>query len=82
MRQLCQSRRICFFADYEFDVTFDKYKTGSIELKSYLEAFSQKLPVIPLLFSKNVIYCADGIEQFSGTAPYSVYGDGAKLRLR
>jgi len=70
------------FADYEFDVTFDKYKTGSIELKSYLEAFAQKLPVIPLLFSKSVIYCADGIDEFSGCAPYSVYGNGAKLKLK
>ena len=70
------------YADYEFDLAYDKYKTGSIELKSYLEAFSSRLPVIPLLFGKSVIYCADGIEKFSGPAPYSVYGNGAGLKLR
>lgn len=70
------------YADYELDSMFDRYKTGSVELKSYLEVFSERLPIIPLLFNKSVLYCADGIEAFDGCSAFATYGNGAGLKLK
>ena len=70
------------YSDYDLDQAFIKYKSGDMALTEYIAAFSERLPVIPVLYSKSVIYCAKGIKSFSDRSAFAVYGNGAGLTLK
>ncbi len=70
------------FANAELDAAFDKYKNKEIEISGYLAEFNKHLPIIPVLFSKNVLYCAQGIAGFADRSAYNIYGNGARIKLK
>lgn len=70
------------YNDFNLDMLFLQYKSGEITLDKYLEGFNERLPIIPILYVKNVLYCANGINSFSGRSAFSAYGNGAGLTLK
>ena len=71
----------CGYTDFNLDTAFIDYKVGKITIEQYINAFSQRMPIIPILYSKSVIYCAKGIKSFSGRSAFCAYGDGAELKI-
>lgn len=70
------------FASAELDSAFEKYKNKEIEISGYLAEFNKHLPIIPVLFSKNVLYCAQGIAGFADRSAYNIYGNAARIKLK
>lgn len=71
----------CGYTDFNLDTAFTDYKLGKTTIAQYIDAFSQRMPIIPILYSKSVIYCAKGIKSFSGRSAFSAYGNGADLTI-
>lgn len=69
------------YSNENLDALFDKYKTGDTGLDSYLTAFSDSMPIIPIVFRKNVMYCAKGISGYSQLSPWNSLGDMTTLKL-
>ncbi len=70
------------FANAELDSAFENYKTKQIEISGYLAEFNKTIPIIPVLFSKNVLYCAQGIAGFADRSAYNIYGNAARIKLK
>ncbi len=70
------------FANAELDMAFDRYKNGEITLDAYLAEFDKHLPIIPILFSKNVLYCAQGITGFADRSAFNMYGNGSRITIK
>jgi len=70
------------FANAELDAAFERYKSGETTLSNYLSEFDRQLPIIPILFSKNVLYCAQGIAGFADRSAFNIYGNAARITLK
>ncbi len=70
------------YANYQLDEAFSRYKSGEIQINDYLLQFDAALPIIPVLFSKSVLYCAQGIAGFADRSAFNVYGNGARITLK
>ena len=70
------------FANAQLDNAFEKYKNREIDISGYLAEFNKSMPIIPVLFSKNVLYCAQGIAGFADRSAYNIYGNGARIKLK
>ncbi len=70
------------FASAELDEAFERYKNGDITIATYISEFDKQLPIIPILFSKNVLYCAQGIAAFADRSAFNIYGNAARIILK
>ncbi len=70
------------FSNAELDAAFDSYKRGDSTLLQYCSEFDKQLPIIPVMFSKNVLYCAQGIAGFAERSAFNIYGNGARIKLK
>lgn len=69
------------FANAALDEAYAQFMSGDITLAEYLRTFSEYLPIIPLLFRKNVIYCDKHITGFCCQSPWNSMGDFTKVTL-
>lgn len=70
------------YANAELDSAFNRYKNKEIDISGYTAEFNKIMPIIPVLFSKNVLYCAQGIAGFADRSAYNIYGNGARIKLK
>lgn len=69
------------YSDPDLDAAFLQYKTGEITLEAYLEEFSARMPIIPVVFRKNVVYCDKNITGFCSQSPWNGYGNFIPVKL-
>ncbi len=70
------------FSNLQLDSHFEKFKSGETGFDTYLDAFYESMPVIPLFFRKNVMYCASGISGFTQLSPWNSLGDITTVMLK
>ena len=70
------------YSDVGLDAAFSSYISGEITLSQYLETFSAHMPIIPVVFRKNVIYCDNSIVGFSSQSPWNSFGDFITVTLK
>lgn len=69
------------YSDAELDAAFLQFKNSEITLMQYLDQFSSRMPVIPVVFRKNVIYCDKNITGFTMQSPWNSFGNFLSVRL-
>ena len=69
------------FANEEFDAAYERLRNGEISLSDYLSAFSEEMPLIPVVFRKNVMYCDKNITGFSDMSPWNSFGNFMAVKL-
>lgn len=70
------------YTNATLDGLFESYKSGDTGLDTYLSEFYKEMPVIPILFRKNVMYSAKGISGYSKLSPWNSFGDITSIRLK
>ena len=70
------------FSDEGLDAEYEKLKNGEISLSEYLSAFSEKMPLIPVVFRKNVMYCDKNITGFCDMSPWNSFGNFTAVKLK
>lgn len=70
------------FSDAELDALYLSLKNGETSLSDYLAKFSDSLPIIPVVFRKNVMYCDKNIDGFSAQSPWNSFGSFTGVRLK
>lgn len=70
------------YSNTELDELFLNYKNGETGLDKYLTAFSDNMPIIPVLFRKNVMYSAKGITGYTKLSPWNSLGDITTITLK
>ena len=70
------------FSDAELDAMYLSLKNGETSLSDYLAKFSDSLPIIPVVFRKNVMYCDKNIDGFSAQSPWNSFGSFTGVRLK
>lgn len=63
------------YSNAELDSLFEQYKASVVGLDKYLEMFSNEMPIIPVMFRKNVMYAASGLKNMSSQSIWSSFGD-------
>lgn len=63
------------YTNAELDSLFEQYKSSAVGLDKYLEAFTNEMPIIPVMFRKNVMYAASGLKNLSSQSIWSSFGD-------
>lgn len=69
------------FSNADLDTAFDKFERADITLLEYLDLFCQYMPIIPVVFRKNVIYCDKNITGFTLQSPWNSLGDFVSVVL-
>lgn len=70
------------FSNAELDSAYASFTAGEIGLDKYLQEFSKQMPIIPVVFRKNVIYCAGSIEGWSGQSAWNSYGNFETIYIK
>lgn len=68
------SMNYCGYSNAELDAAYASYTAGESGIDVYLKMFSECMPVIPVVFRKNVIYSAGSIEGWSCQSAWNGYG--------
>lgn len=63
------------------DAAFEGYKSGELGLDRYLDEFAAEMPIIPIIFRKNVMYSAKGISGYSKLSAWNRLGDFTTVTL-
>ena len=69
------SMNYCGYSNVELDIAYDSLRAGESGIDLYLELFAENMPIIPVVFRKNVIYSAGSIEGWSGQSAWNGYGN-------
>ncbi len=69
------------YTNTELDSLFTQYKAGKILMNEYIETFKAEMPIIPILFRKNVLYVASGIKNFAAQSAWNSFGDITTVTL-
>lgn len=70
------------YSNPELDNLFSEYKAQQTGIDTYLSEFSKQMPVIPVMFRKNVMYVASGIQHFSMQSVWNSFGDITSVKLK
>ena len=70
------------FYSEELENAYAAFKATGEGLADYLSVFDSQMPVIPIAFKMNSIYCANGLDGFEGSSAWDSYGNFEKVYIK
>ena len=68
------SMNYCGYYNEELEAAFVELREQGTGLEKYLDLFSNQLPMIPVVYKMNAIYCANSLTGFSANTAWNSYG--------
>lgn len=70
------------FYSEQLENAYATFKATGEGLADYLTVFDSQMPVIPIAFKMNAIYCANGLDGFEGSSAWDSYGNFEKVYIK
>lgn len=70
------------YSDAELDSAAAEYRKTGEGFDKYLTVFYRKMPIIPIVFRKNVMYTSQTLEGFEGQTAWDSYGNFESIKQK